>query len=38
MLIWADRSVNYIGIALFLALVIFQIIMKKKRTGRNRRL
>ena len=34
MLIWADRTVNYIGIALFLTLVIFQIFMKKKRPGR----
>ena len=34
MLIWADRTVNYIGIAFFLALVIFQIFMKKKRPGR----
>ena len=33
MLIWADPTVNYIGIALFLTLVIFQIILKKKRTG-----
>ena len=31
MLIWADPTVNYIGIALFLALVIFQIFMKKKK-------
>ena len=37
MLIWADRTVNYIGIALFLSLVIFQIFMKKKRPGRKRR-
>ena len=35
MLIWADPTVNYIGIALFLSLVIFQIFMKKKRAGRN---
>jgi len=33
MLIWADRTFNYIGIALFLSLVIFQIIMKRKRPG-----
>jgi len=37
MLIWADPTVNYIGIALFLTLVIFQIFMKKKRTGRKHR-
>jgi TRAP transporter 4TM/12TM fusion protein len=35
MLIWADRTFNYIGITLFLSLVIFQIIMKKKRSDRN---
>jgi TRAP-type uncharacterized transport system fused permease subunit len=34
MLIWADRTFNYIGVALFFSLVIFQIIMKKKRRGR----
>ncbi|MBW2706356.1 MAG: hypothetical protein JRD84_08600 [Deltaproteobacteria bacterium] len=37
MLIWADRTVNYIGIALFLSLVIFQLFMKKKRPGRKHR-
>ena len=37
MLIWADPTVNYIGISLFLTLVIFQIFMKKKRTGRKHR-
>jgi TRAP-type uncharacterized transport system fused permease subunit len=30
MLIWADRTVNYIGIALFFLLLIIQVLMKKK--------
>jgi len=37
MLIWADHTSNYIGIALFLSLVIFQIFMKKKIPGRKHR-
>ena len=37
MLIWADSTVNYLGISLFLTLVIFQIFMKKKRTGHKHR-
>jgi TRAP-type uncharacterized transport system fused permease subunit len=37
MLIWADRTVNYMGIALFLSLVIFQIFMKMKKSGRKHR-
>ena len=34
MLIWADRTFNYIGIAVFLSLVIFQIFKKKKSSDR----
>ena len=34
MLIWAVRTVNYIGIVLFLTLVILQIIKRKKKAGR----
>jgi TRAP-type uncharacterized transport system fused permease subunit len=37
MLIWADRTVNYLGIALFLTLVVFQIFLKKKKPGRKHR-
>jgi len=37
MLIWADPAFNYLGIALFLFLVIFQIFMKKKRPGSKHR-
>ena len=33
MLIWADKSFNYIGIGLFLFLVILQIIRRRKRSG-----
>jgi TRAP transporter 4TM/12TM fusion protein len=34
MLIWADRTINYIGIGLFLTLVIVQIIRRKRKGGR----
>jgi TRAP-type uncharacterized transport system fused permease subunit len=33
LLIWADPLHNYIGLALFLALVVYQIVRKKKRPG-----
>jgi TRAP-type uncharacterized transport system fused permease subunit len=33
-LIWADRTLNYIGIGLFLVLVLFQIFKRKKKAGR----
>jgi TRAP-type uncharacterized transport system fused permease subunit len=34
MLIWAGRTINYIGIGLFLFLVILQIIKRKRRADR----
>jgi TRAP transporter 4TM/12TM fusion protein len=34
MMIWADRTINYVGIGLFLLLVIVQLIRKKKTSGR----
>jgi TRAP transporter 4TM/12TM fusion protein len=34
MMIWADRTINYIGISLFLVLVVVQIIRRVKKTGR----
>ena len=37
MLIWAGRTVNYIGIGLFLTLVILQIIKRKKKTAPTRK-
>jgi TRAP transporter 4TM/12TM fusion protein len=33
LLIWADPLHNYIGLVLFLALVVYQIVRKKKRPG-----
>ena len=33
LLIWADRTFNYIGIGLFLSLVIFQVIVRLKKPG-----
>jgi tellurite resistance protein TehA-like permease len=33
LLIWANPTYNYIGLAIFILLVIYQIIRKKKHPG-----